>query len=201
MAQQSGTSGCDIPVTIESFLIEHGTALILPLSVVEGPIVSIVAGFLSAQRYFDWYVALGLLVCGDLIGDLIYYWVGRNASAPLGVIGRWFRLGSTPSPELRDKLANNATKMLFIGKWTHSIGFLVLIGSGMLRLPLARFLLINLLATLPKSALLFGLGFFAAGYLPLFERHALLTTFVLCAVGGSAILIVVRRAGLIRAGR
>ena len=195
------TSGCDLPVTVESFLIEHGGALILPLSVVEGPIVSVIAGFLSAQGYFDWYVALGLLICGDLIGDAIYYWAVRSASAPLGSFGRWLGFRSTPGPELRDKLANNATKMLFIGKWTHSIGFLVLIGSGMLRLPLARFLLINLLATLPKSAVLFGVGFFAAGYLPQFERHAVLATIVLCAVGGSAILIVVRRAGLIRAER
>ena len=51
--------------------------------------------------------------------------------------------------------------MLVIGKWTHTIGCVVLIGSGMLRLPLPRFILINLLATVPKSAVLFGIGYFA----------------------------------------
>jgi membrane protein DedA with SNARE-associated domain len=201
MALPSNTSGCDYLVTIESFLIEHGGALILPLAVIEGPIVSIVAGFLSARGYFDWYLALGLLVCGDLIGDLIYYLAGRTSAAPLRVLGRRFGLRSAPSPELQGKLASNATKMLFIGKWTHSIGFLVLIGSGMLRLPLPRFMMVNLVATLPKSALLFGIGFFGARYIPLFEQHVLLTTILLCVAGGSAILVVVRRAGLIRADR
>ena len=194
-------SGCDALVTIESFLLEHGSALILPLAVIEGPIVSIVAGFLSARGYFDWYLALALLVCGDLIGDLAYYLAGRTSARPLGILGRRFGLGSAPSPELRSKLASNATKMLFIGKWTHSIGFLVLIGCGMLRLALPRFMLINLVATLPKSALLFGIGFFGAHYIPLFEHHMLLTTILLCVAGGSAILVVVRRSGLIRADR
>jgi hypothetical protein len=62
-------------------------------------------------------------------------------------------------------------------------------------------MLINLVATVPKSALLFGIGYFAAGYFPLVERHAVLATIILCIVGGSAILLVVRRAGLIRADR
>jgi membrane protein DedA with SNARE-associated domain len=188
-------------VTIESFLIAYGSALLLPLAVIEGPIVSVLAGFLSARGYFLWYWALGLLVCGDLIGDLIYYYLGRTTGTPLAILGRRFGLRSTPSPEMQDKLERSATKMLFIGKWTHSIGFFVLVGSGMLRLPLARFMLINLVATVPKSALLFGIGYFAAGYFPLVERHAVLATIILCIVGGSAILLVVRRAGLIRADR
>jgi membrane-associated protein len=194
-------SGCEFFVTIESFLIEHGGALILPLAVVEGPIVSIVAGFLSARGYFDWYLALFLLVCGDLIGDLAYYVAGRTSARPLGVLGRCLGLRSAPSPDLQSKLASNATTMLFIGKWTHSLGFAVLIGSGMLRLPLPRFMLINLVATLPKSAVLFGVGFFGSRYIPLFEDHTLLTTILLCVAGGSAILVVVRRTGLIRANR
>jgi membrane-associated protein len=188
-------------VTIESFLIAYGSGLLLPLAVIEGPIVSVLAGFLSARGYFLWYWALGLLVCGDLIGDLIYYYLGRTAGTPLAVLGRRFGLRSTPSPELQRKLERSATKMLFIGKWTHSIGFLVLVASGMLRLPLAKFMLVNLLATLPKSALLFAIGYFAAGYLPVFEHHAVLATIGLCVVGGSAILLVARRAGLIRADR
>ena len=49
-------------MTIDSFLIAHGSALILPLSVIEGPVVSILTGFLSAQGYFHWYWALCLLV-------------------------------------------------------------------------------------------------------------------------------------------
>ena len=187
-------------MTLDGFLIAHGSALILPLAVIEGPVVTILTGFLSAQGYFDWYWALCLLVCGDLIGDVVYYWIGRTGGSPLAGLGRWLGVRRAVTPELQYRLKHNAAKMLFIGKWTHSIGCLVLIGSGMLRLPVARFILVNLLATVPKSAVLFGFGYFAGGYYPLFERHIVLGTIVLCAMGVAAIVLILRRADGILAG-
>jgi membrane-associated protein len=188
-------------MTLEGFLIAHGGALILPLAVVEGPVVSIVTGFLSARGYLDWYWALCLLVCGDVIGDLIHYWIGRRGGPVLAILSRRFGGSGDISAKARLGLTRNATKMWLIGKWTHSIGFAVLIGSGMLRLPLMRFVLANLLATLPKSAVLLGLGYFAGENLALFDRHSVLATVVLCAIGLMAAAVVLRRSGLLRAGR
>ncbi len=182
-------------MTLAGFLIDHGSALLLPLSVIEGPIVSILAGALSAQGFFHWYWALGLLVCGDLIGDLIYYWVGRTGHAPLGRIGRTLGLGRAFSPGLHRDLRQNATKMLLIGKWTHSLGCVILVGSGMLRVPLPRFILVNLLATVPKSAVLLAFGYYASRYWPYFQQHWIVGTAALCALGGTAIGVVLWRAG------
>lgn len=188
-------------MTLDGFLIAHGSALILPLAVIEGPFVTILTGFLSAQGYFYWYWALCLLVCGDLVGDVIYYWIGWTGRRPLERLGRRAGMAGVMTPELQRGLTDNAVRMLFIGKWTHTVGCVVLIGSGMLRLPLPGFILVNLLATLPKSALLFGLGFFAGADYPVIEHHAGPAMLVLCAVGVAAILLIVRRADPGWAGR
>jgi membrane protein DedA with SNARE-associated domain len=180
-------------VTLDSFLIAHGSALILPLSVIEGPVVSVLTGCLVAQGYFDWYWALALLVCGDVIGDAIYYWIGRRGGTPIAGLGRWLGVRGCVTPDVQRRLRENAAKMLLIGKWTHSIGCVVLVGSGMLRLPLPRFLLLNLLATVPKSAVLFGFGYFASAYLPLIERHAVSATIALCLMGAVGLAFVVWR--------
>jgi membrane protein DedA with SNARE-associated domain len=181
------------------FLITYGGALILPLSVIEGPFVALLSGFLSAQGYIAWYVATGLLLAGDLIGDVLYYWLGRSGAAPLARVAGWLGVRREISPQTQQGLTENAVRMWLIGKWTHSIGFIVLIGSGMLRLPLARFMLVNLLAGVPKVALLFGIGYFAGDHLPRLERHLVLITTTLCAVGIAAAVLVLRRAGRIRA--
>ncbi len=186
---------------LDAFLIAHGSALILPLAVIEGPVVTILTGFLSAQGYFDWFWALCLLVCGDLIGDVITYGIGRAGGTPLGLLGRRAGLGRVLTPELQRGLTDNAAKMLFIGKWTHTIGCVVLIGSGMLRLPLPGFILVNLLATVPKSAVLFGVGYFAGDEYPLVADHFGLAMIALCAAGVAAVALVLRRAELIGAGR
>jgi membrane-associated protein len=187
-------------VTLDGFLIAHGSALILPLAVVEGPVVSVLTGFLAACGYFKWYWALCLLVCGDLTGDLICYWIGRTGGTRLAALGRRIGMRTIVTADLQRGLAHNAAKMLVIGKWTHSIGWLVLIGSGMLGVPLPRFILVNLLATVPKSAVLFGLGYFAGEHYPLFEQHVLLGTIALCAIGGAAILMVLWKTDGIWAG-
>ena len=181
---------------LADFLIAHGGLLLLPLAVIEGPIVSVIAGFLSARGYLDWYWALSLLVCGDLIGDVIYYWIGRSGRAPLAGLGRRF-MRAEPSAELTHGLRRNASRMLLIGKWTHSIGALVLMGAGMIRLNLAKFMLVNLAATLPKSGVLFGLGYFAWTYYPLLARHLLFGSVLLFLVGSAAILLILRRASVI----
>ena len=113
-------------MTLTDFLITHGSALILPLAVMEGPVVSIVTGVLAWQGYFEWYWALFLLIAGDLVGDVIYYWIGRTGITPLASLRRRVGTNHGPPSALGQKLARNATKMLLIGKWTHSIGFLVL---------------------------------------------------------------------------
>jgi membrane-associated protein len=181
-------------LTIDGFLMAHGSALILPLAIIEGPVVTILTGFLTAQGYFDWRWALCLLMCGDLIGDLLYYCLGRSVSTPIARLGRFLGMSNVISDELRHGLTHNATRMLLIGKWTHSIGFLVLVGSGMLRLPLRRFVRVNLLATVPKSAVLFGFGYFAGDYYPLFARHFVLGTILLCAAGTGIIQLTLRKA-------
>ncbi|HEX3996720.1 MAG TPA: VTT domain-containing protein [Acetobacteraceae bacterium] len=185
-------------MTIASFLMAHGSALILPLAIIEGPIVTTIAGFLSAQDYFAWYWALCLLICGDVIGDLLYYWLGCTAAAPLVRFGTRIGLRCVPSPELQRDLMQNATKMLLIGKWTHSIGFVVLTGSGMLRVPLGQFFLVNLLGTIPKTAVLFGLGYFAGRDYLVFERHAILIASLLSILGLGFILLIIHRASVSR---
>jgi membrane protein DedA with SNARE-associated domain len=167
--------------------------MVLPLAVIEGPVVSAVTGFLSAQGYIAWGWALVLLVCGDVVGDLIYYWIGHSGGAMLSGFGRRLGWRGTVTPDLQQNMAQNATKMLLVGKWTHSIGCFVLVASGMLRLPLAQFIVVNLLATLPKSAVLFGVGYFAGGHVQLFEDHFVLATIILSVTGTASIALILQR--------
>jgi membrane-associated protein len=185
-------------VTLSHVLIAHGSALILPLAVIEGPIVTIVTGFLAAQGYFAWYWSLFLLICGDLIGDIIYYWIGR---APLGFLRRLAGKRGVVTASFQARLRHSSTRMLLIGKWTHSAGCLVLIGSGMLRLPLARFMLINLIATVPKSTVLFSLGYFFGDHYPLLERHWILGVCLAGGLGVACFVLILRRSDRIMAVR
>jgi membrane-associated protein len=177
---------------LSALLTAHGGLLILPLAVIEGPIVSIVAGWLCRRGQLAWPRGIALLVCGDLIGDLLYYWLGRSGQAPLRGFGRWLGVPTRLPARLAEALRANATKMLLVGKWTQSIGAIVLIGAGMMRLSLLRFTIVNLLATVVKSSVLFGVGYFAWPYYLLLASYPVPASILLLAVGSAATLLILR---------
>ncbi len=178
---------------LSAFITAHGPLLILPLAVIEGPIVSILAGVLCAQALMDWRVALPLLVLGDLIGDGVYYAVGRYSQGWLHRMAPRLGIPGAAAPALTERVAGHATRMLLIGKWTHAIGAVVLVAGGAARVPFWRFLAINTLATLPKTAILLGAGIWAGSHaVSLFARFGAVVP-ILLVIGAAAVIWLLRR--------
>jgi membrane protein DedA with SNARE-associated domain len=146
---------------IESLLVSYGYALLLPVSIVEGPIVTVLAGALAGAGYLDAVVVFAVVVLGDLIGDSVCYAIGRwGGPHLLRYAGRYLKLTPDRMTQLRARFVENGRRTLAVGKWTHSIGALVLVAAGAARMPFVEFLLVNLVVTLPKSLLLLLFGYF-----------------------------------------
>ena len=178
---------------LTAFIADQSLLLLLPLAVVEGPIVSLLAGVLCAQGLMHWYLALPLLVLGDVIGDLLHYAAGRFATGWLHRLALRLKVPTEAGEGLTARVAAHATRMLLIGKWTHAIGALVLVAAGAARVPLWQFAAVNTLATLPKSAVLLGVGSWAGGHaVALFERFGFVVP-VLLVLGAGAVILLLRR--------
>lgn len=183
------------PADLTAFVATGGLALILPLSVIEGPIVSVVSGILCAQDLLDWRLVLPVLIVGDLVGDGLLYAAGRLSHGWVHRMALRLGLPVAQGERFAARLAAHDLRLLLIGKWTHAIGAVVLIAAGAARIGLARFLTINLLATVPKSALLLGLGVWAGGQWTQVVAHPGWAGLALLAAGAVAIAILLRRAG------
>jgi membrane protein DedA with SNARE-associated domain len=137
----------------------HGLAVLVPVAVVEGPVVSVIAGYLVRLNLIGLTQTLVLLVLADLAGDLLLYGLGRSGRVSFAL--HWLRrFGVT-----RDRLAwlirafrARGGRILILGKLTHSAGFAVLLAAGLARMPPGRFLALNLLATVPKVCALVAIG-------------------------------------------
>ena len=68
---------------IVAILGQYGYAVLLPIAVVEGPAMAVIAGALVASGQMNGVVACVLLVLADLVGDAGYYGLGRFGHAPL----------------------------------------------------------------------------------------------------------------------
>ena len=142
-------------------LAAYTYAVLFPLSVVEGPIVTIIAGYLAYLGYVN--PALIFLVClgGDLTGDLAWYAAGRWSRHGSGLrVGRY--VGITPDRQLKIErhFEKHSGKTLLLGKLTQGVGALVLVGAGAARMRPSRFMAFNLIATVPKSLALLLFGYY-----------------------------------------
>jgi membrane protein DedA with SNARE-associated domain len=152
--------------TIAVLIAKHGLAIVAPIAVLEGPIVTVIAAWLASQGLMSlWGVAVVVIVA-DLVGDVGLYSLGRWGLARLPA--RWrsrFGLTGERLAGLSGHFEDHGGRTVFLGKITHSAGFAVLVAAGMARMPMARFFWFNLLGTIPKSLLFVALGYgFGSAY-------------------------------------
>ncbi|WP_103335740.1 DedA family protein [Pseudotabrizicola formosa] len=144
---------------VGALIRDYGLLIIAPLALLEGPVVSVVTGYLAKAGLVPLQLAFVVLVVADLAGDVVLYWIGRRGRAGLALpwLGRFGVTRRRLAGALRT-FRRNGGRLLVLGKLTHSAGFAVLLAAGMARMPVMRFLVLNTLATLPKTGLCLAFG-------------------------------------------
>lgn len=143
------------------YLGSYGYSLLFPIAILEGPIVSVLAGFLVSLHQFNFWLAFGVLVLGDLTGDMLLYAVGRWGSRSL--LHKWGeRLGITEAKlnQAERFYHNHSKKTLLFGKWSHALGMVVLVAAGTVKGKFWEFAWVNLLGTLPKTLFFVLIGYY-----------------------------------------
>ena len=151
---------------IIALLIKYRYFLIFPIAFLEGPIISMVVGFLIYAGYLSGIVAFGLLILADLVGDSFYYFLGRfGRKRFLTKYGRYIGMNEARILVLEKQFEKNHWKILAVGK-TQAIGSLILVAAGVAKAPFDKFLWYNLLGSFPKTLIFILIGyFFGHGYL------------------------------------
>jgi membrane protein DedA with SNARE-associated domain len=141
-------------------LLTYKYIILMPLAIIEGPITSVVAGFLSTSGIFNLLLVFPIMVLGDMIGDSIFYGLGRWGSGILHRHGH--RIGATQKrlDEARVYFGNNHHKALVLSKLIHGIGLSGLIVAGSLKVPYSRYIKTCTLIALGQSLIFLTLGVF-----------------------------------------
>ncbi|HEY8908011.1 MAG TPA: VTT domain-containing protein [Rhodoferax sp.] len=138
----------------------NGLLLLFPLAVIEGPIVTVIAGWLARLGYFPLGRAVLILVVADLVGDSLLYGLGR---AGPNVLPQKLRqvLGVTDAriALMAEHFSKQGGRTLIAAKLTHSFGFVVLVAAGASRMSFPAFLCFNLVGTIPKTLFFLLVGY------------------------------------------
>lgn len=147
-------------IRLVTLLSQYGYEVLFPIAVFEGPAATMLAGALVATGQLDPYTTFAVLVAADLVGDGVYYALGRwGHSQIIEQIGRRLGLTHDRLQPLEARFRKHDWKLLLVGK-TQALGSLVLYFAGAIKMPFARFMAWNLLATVPKTAVFELIGYF-----------------------------------------
>ena len=133
---------------------------LLVLAGLEGPFVTLLAGYLASKGILSLPLAYGAVVIGDFSADVGYYLVGRFGRGT--AVEKWMgKIGLTPprKQRLEKQFHVRGGWLLIFGKMSHGIGGAVIVAAGLACMPFWRFVTYNLVATLIKSAVLLGIGY------------------------------------------
>ncbi|HKB88084.1 MAG TPA: VTT domain-containing protein [Patescibacteria group bacterium] len=156
---------------IFGLLYSYSYLVLFPLVVVEGPVVTIIAGFLVSLGFMDFTLAYMTIVVGDLAGDMLYYSAGRWwLNKTYKRVFKFLRINLNLFYKLESAIKKNKGPFLFFGKLSHAIGGLVLFASGSAMIPVREFLWFNFWGTLPKSLILIAVGYYFGSTVSNFNR-------------------------------
>lgn len=146
---------------IISWLLLYRYYILFPIAVAEGPIITVFAGFLVSTGHFNFIVAYLVIVVADVIGDMLYYAVGRwGGRRGIRKWGHYFGVHDGRLPRLEEHFKKHPFKTLLSGKLAHGLGGIVLMVAGLAKMPFGQFLLYSLVLTVPKSLILLTLGYY-----------------------------------------
>ncbi len=147
-------------------LTKYGYFILFPLAVIEGPIVSLVVGFLIYLGYLKFLPAYAILLLGDLIPDTVYYYIGRFGSKRKIMEKYGSRLN------LIEKLwREHGRKTMFLSKLAYSLSIPFLISAGLVKMPYKKFISYAISVTLFQYGIIMAIGYFFGHSYQIAERY------------------------------
>ena len=141
-----------------ALILTYKYHIILPISIIEGPAISIISGALVATGHLNPFAAYVVLVLGDLIGDTLYYFIGRFFGLSAWLL-KFIGERKNKVVSIENIFKDNGAKLLFFGK-LQGLGAVVLVAAGVIRYPYDRFMTYNTIATLVKTFILLSIGYY-----------------------------------------
>ena len=136
--------------------------ILVPLSLIEGPVVAFVAGTLASFGYFNMYALAALFFIRDVGLDGLYYALGYFGGRTAFAARMMRKIGITEDhlENVRLLWARRPGMTMFIGKLAYGIASAFIVVAGTVKMPLRVFFSYGALVAVLQYGTLLLLGYF-----------------------------------------
>ena len=134
---------------------------LFPLLIVEGFVVTIVAGFLVSTNTLSFYPTLLTVVLGDISSDIFYYSLGYRGSGLLkSKLAKLIGLEASRVKRVEVLYKKHGGKILVIAKLTNALSLAAIVAAGLIKMPFRQFIIFCVVTAIPKALILILIGYF-----------------------------------------
>lgn len=146
---------------IIQFLMSFGYIIMFPFMIAFGPIVTIIAAFMSSWGVFNIYWVFAISLFAGMIGDVALYFVGRKWGLPfVDHIGKYIGITQQSVIKMENAFMCHGGKIIIAVKSTTGLCWVTFIAAGMVKMPFWRFFFYTAIGGLIWSGGLTIVGYF-----------------------------------------
>ena len=146
------------PDQVLQLLASYQYLILFPISVIEGPIVTIIAGFLTTIGIMKIAIVYLVVLLGDVFGDTIAYFAGRLGGVGLSIFETFFRITPKKLEHAKRFFDTHHNKAIVASKVFYGVGTAGLIAAGVLKIPYKRYITTCFFTSVLQSAVLIFTG-------------------------------------------
>jgi membrane protein DedA with SNARE-associated domain len=150
------------PDALTELLLQYRYWILIPLSLIEGPVIALISGTLAALGYFNIYFLAALFFVRDVGLDLGYYAIGHFGGRT-GFAQRMIKkIGIMPEhlDHVHDLWNRRPGMTMLIGKLSYGIASAFIVVAGMVHMHLRSFIFYGSLIAILQFWGLLAIGYF-----------------------------------------
>jgi len=168
------------------FFIKFKYQAIFPIAVFEGPIITIISGFLVSRGQLSLFPALFVVFLGDVVSDSVYYFVGRGGRHVIQYL-KFLHISEERLLRLENHFTSRPWRTMIIAKISYGLGTIFMVASGASRMSWKNFIGYILSLDFIRSSILLAIGFYfgkiAIHLGPTYLQYYVLAVIILIPVG------------------
>ena len=150
------------PENITHLLIQYRYLILIPLAIVEGPVVAFVSGTLASLGYFNIYVLGVLFFARDMGMDALYYYSGHFGARTAFIKRMLEKMNVKEShlDELRVMWEEHPARTMFIGKLSYGVAQAFIVVAGVVKMNIRKFFEYGAIVAVAQFGTLLLAGYF-----------------------------------------
>lgn len=146
---------------IENFILTYGYISLIPLAILEGPIVTIIGGFFVSLHLLNPFLVYVIIIIGDIIGDTFYYLLGRFGRRHfLKWVGPKLGVNEESLEKVRGYFHTKGHKTIMLAKLIQGIGVSGLVVAGSAKVPYLKYISMCFVVTAIQAFAFLLIGIF-----------------------------------------